>query len=93
MKFFGVEYYKREQWNLLLESALDREDLEDTYEEWLQVFEEMIGKLKAQGIKLYKIDVDVQELIKFCEEKGLPNDGEARAQFIAHLATKHRVDL
>jgi len=38
----GVGYYKYEQWNLLLESASDREDLEDTYEEWLQVFEKMI---------------------------------------------------
>ncbi len=40
----GVGYYKREQWNLLLESASDREDL------------------------------------------------EARAQFIAHLATKQGIE-
>jgi hypothetical protein len=52
--------------------------LEDTYEEWLQVFKETIGKLKAQGIEPYKIDVDIQELIEFCEEKGLPNNGKAR---------------
>lgn len=69
---------------------MDLEDLEDNYEEWFQVFEEMIGELKAQGIKLYKIDVYIQELIKLCEEKGLPNKGEARGQFIARLATKHR---
>ena len=86
----GVGYYKREQWNFLLESASDRENLEGTYEEWLQVFKETIGKLKAQGIKPYKIDVDVRELIAFCEEKGFPNNGKTRAQFISHLVSKHR---
>jgi hypothetical protein len=34
----GVGYYKREQWNFLLESASDRENLEGTYEEWLKFF-------------------------------------------------------
>jgi len=53
------------------------------------VFEEMISGLKAQGINPYKSDVDIQELIKFCEEKGRPDKGEARAQLIARLATKH----
>jgi len=92
MKSIGVGHYKGEQWNFLLKSASDREDLEDTYEEWLRVFEKMIGELKASGIEPYKIDVDDPELIKFCEEKGLPNNGKARAQFIAYLATKQGIE-
>ena len=31
---FGIGFYRREQWPLLLETADDRKELEDTYDEW-----------------------------------------------------------
>ncbi len=34
----GLGFYKREEWQRLLETAVDRDILEDTYDEWLAVF-------------------------------------------------------
>ncbi|MGB7624899.1 MAG: hypothetical protein WBN92_21335 [Terriglobia bacterium] len=65
------------------ELAGDPEVLENTYEEWVQMAEEKMGELLKAGIEAWKIPVDVEELQRWCESKGLPLDGYARAKFVA----------
>lgn len=81
----GIGFYKREQWPLLLENAIDSHVLEKTYDQWLDLVESSIEKIKAHGIEPRLVDVDIGELINFCKDHGLQNTAAARSKFIAKL--------
>ena len=79
----GVAWYRRDQWPRLLEVAEDADELEDTYEGWLQIANERFNNFKVPGVLLKKVDVDIEELIAWCAERGRPVDGSARSEFVA----------
>ena len=81
-KVIGVGWYKPEQWALLLSASVDRDELESTYAEWLTSAESSLKAIRKTGWTLIKIDIDVEELIFWCNKAGMPLDGNARAQFI-----------
>jgi hypothetical protein len=77
----GVAWYRREQWNRLLEISSDRDQLEDTYEEWESIAEKHFDELARPGFPIRKVDIDVEELLSWCGSQGRPVDGEVRAHF------------
>ena len=79
---FGVGWYRAEQWPLLLAVSVDRDELEPTYAEWLDVAESSLASLRMAGLDPVKIDVDVEEMIAWCSEKAKPLNANARVQFI-----------
>ena len=79
----GVGWYRREQWALLLSSSADRDELEDTYDEWLTSAEKTVAELQATGANPRKIDIDMEEMISWAQGKGVRLDGDARSEFIA----------
>ena len=79
----GVAWYRREQWDHLLQIAADREVLEDTYEEWKVTAEESLKKFAMSGHHLRKVDIDVEELLGWCNVHNRPVDGAARSEFAA----------
>ena len=81
----GIGFYKREQWPLLLASAVDSHILEKTYDDWLDIVDASIDKIKAHGAEPKLVDVDIEELISFCGKEGLQNDAAARSKFIAKM--------
>ena len=86
----GIGFYRRDQYPLLLETANDRDKLEDTYDEWLNTLKKGLKRFKSKGIKPIKVDVDMNELLAFCKEYGLENNGETRSQFFAQLLQQGR---
>ena len=89
-KVIGIGYYRREQWLQLLETAADAQILEKTYDEWLEILDSSMEKIKAHGIEPELIHVDVNELLDFCKNKGLQNNAGARSIFITELSRKKR---
>jgi len=85
-KVVGIGFYKREQWQQLLDTAADADILEKTYDEWMDVLDSSIEKIRAHGIEPELVEVDVDELLGFCKEQGLRNNAETRAKFIARIA-------
>ncbi len=79
----GIGYYKKEQWEILKSLVTDLETIEDTYEEWLQLLKESVTKLEKEGIAVIPIDVDALELNSWCIKRGIPLDGQARAEYIS----------
>jgi hypothetical protein len=79
----GVAWYRRDQWEQLLSVSTDRSDLEDTYEEWVNYAQHGIQVLENQGVRLVKVDVDVDDLIRWCADGNREVDAEARADFVA----------
>jgi len=77
----GVAWYRKEQWDRLLEISSDRDNLDDTYEEWKANAEASLPMLTQEGYVPRKIDVDVEELLRWCNSQKLPVDGDSRSRF------------
>lgn len=81
----GIGFFRREDWEQFIVSADDRENLEDTYDEWLVVFRRAVKDMRATGIKPRKVIFTLDELLDYCQKKGLKNNAEARSEFFAEL--------
>ena len=87
---FGIGFYRKEEWPLLLETAEDRADLEDTYEEWEQNLKKSLKHMRTLGMKPLRVDIDMNELLAWCTAKGRETNGESRAEFITELLRQGR---
>ena len=79
----GIAWYKREEWSHLFEIAADRDELEDTYEEWLHNAETRLHEMSKVGINAIRVYINIDELQDWCIGHGRPVDGKARAVFTA----------
>ena len=79
----GIAWYKREEWSHLWEIAADRDEIEDTYEEWLNNAETRLREMAEAGINAKRVYINVGELQDWCIVHGRPLDGSARAVFTA----------
>ena len=77
----GLAWYRREQWPLLREVAADPEILEETYDAWLRIAQKAAVDLALEGVRAERVDIDVEELVKWCRANSRLVDSSARAQF------------
>ncbi len=89
----GVAWYCREEWGRLLAVSVDRERMEETYDEWMRSARRTLLEMKGQGAHVEKVDVGVDELVKWCRDRNVSVNGEARANFASFklLQRHHRV--
>jgi hypothetical protein len=83
LEVLGVGWYRRDQWALLKAHSVDAATLEDSYDEWLAYAERTTGELRVRGFESRRVDIDVEEMIRWCKAEGRALDGKARARFIA----------
>ncbi len=81
----GIGFYRREQWSLLRETAVDSHLLEESYDDWIEVVDAAVTKIRDSGLEPKLVDVDVEELLAYCRRKGVPNNAETRSRFVAEL--------
>ncbi len=79
----GVAWYRPEQWQRLREISIDKDVLEETHAEWVQNAERAVQELRRQGMKPVEVDVDVEELLKWCASQHIAVNGEARSTYVA----------
>jgi hypothetical protein len=89
----GIAWYRREEWPKLLAASADRDQLEDTYDEWVSGVEETLSRLSAEGIHAEKVDIDMDKLIAWCREKQVPLDGNARAKYASVMLEARNLDV
>jgi hypothetical protein len=87
---FAVAWYSPEDWHRLREGAADPEALETTYEEWVATANSALQKIRNAGLSAEKVQVNVDELISWCEAQGLALDGHARARYAAEKSRQRR---
>jgi hypothetical protein len=86
----GVAWYRPEQWQRLRDVSEDAENLEETYDAWLQTAERMIRDGIPADVVVEKIDVDVEEVLAWCNVMGLPMNTASRARFVSErVRQKH----
>ena len=79
----GVAWYRPEQWQRLRDVSEDVDNLEETYDAWLQTAERMLRDGIPAGVVVEKIDIDVEEVLAWCNERGLPMNAQSRTRFVA----------
>jgi len=77
----GVAWYRPEQWERLREISEDWDKLETTYEDWKRNAERALREMRKAGMYPEKIDIDVEDLLHWCNEQNRPIDSNARVQY------------
>jgi len=85
---FGMCWYRPDQWERLLETAADREKLEDTHAGWLASATKGLFRMRAAGMSVDPVEVDVEAMLRWCRVIGRPFDSAARAEYVAELLRK-----
>ena len=81
----GLAWFDRKQWQRLTEVVEDRNELDDTFEQWKQSALEAVRTIEHEGQKVEKVHVEVESLVSWCREKGLPVNGKSRAEYVAQI--------
>lgn len=81
-----IAWYKPTQWARLREVSEDRAELEPTYLQWFDAASKQIQDMGRAGLRVQRVDVDVEELVEWCRERGVPVTASARAWFTAEKA-------
>jgi hypothetical protein len=79
----GIAWYRRDQWARLREISLDADEIEATYDEWLECAWKRMSELRQHGCEAQRVDVDTEELLRWCTKKGVRVDAAARSEFAA----------
>jgi hypothetical protein len=79
----GVAWYRPEQWERLREVSEDVENLEETYVVWLQTAERMIRDGIPPDVRVERVDIDVEEVLAWCNARGLPMNATSRSRYVS----------
>ena len=78
----GLAWYKEEQWEAFKCYCTDGNMMADSFDFWLKGALNAIKQMKKQNIKLYKIVIDLDDFIKYCNNENLEPNGNARANYV-----------
>lgn len=74
--------YRKKDWKRFIKIIDDRESMHDIWNEWHKAFLKTKKDLISQGFEVKDVEINLDELIKYCEIRGMKNDGKARSQFV-----------
>lgn len=79
----GIIWWTPEQWERAKRISDDSHAFDDTYQDWKESAEQALKNFHDLRITAYKIEIDLNELIKWCNKKNKPLDGKARSEFVS----------
>ena len=74
-------WFTREAWPAIRALSIDRDDLPERHEEWLELAERRLAALAAQGLIVEKIVIGPAELQAWARENRREIDSDARVDF------------
>lgn len=86
----GLAWWQADQWTRLKEISEDRDNLEDTYEEWRKNAAKAFQEFEASGQSVSKVSINLEALLAWCNEKGVPVNAKYRAEYTAHVLQQRR---
>jgi hypothetical protein len=79
----GIARFCPDDWQKWLETVDDPQELPATYAEWLGGAEAMAVRLRQAQLEVVWVDVEPGSMSRWCGERGIPNDTEARSRYAA----------
>jgi len=80
-KIYSIPYYKKEQYKLLRQVSSDKETFPESFDKMFADTELKYKQLKKKGLTVVRVNVDVNELHKWCVSQGLEIDPESRLKY------------
>lgn len=77
----ALAWYRRDQWDMLMEHSADARDIDGTYDEWLATNLRLERQMRAMGAEVVRVDMDIPIVLEWCRRKGLPLNGESRSEY------------
>jgi len=77
-----IAYYRKKDWNRLINMIDDKESMHDNWHDWHKAFEKGKRDLMNQGFEVQDVIINLDELSEYCKLQGIKNDGKARSQFV-----------
>ena len=84
----GVAWFDRQQWLRLAEVVPDRNELDDTFQQWERSAKKTLEDLEREGQLVEKVPIKIDELLAWCTLRGLRPSSEARSQYVLELMQK-----
>jgi hypothetical protein len=81
----AICFYTFDSYIELKEGAEDKDALCDTYSDWLVEFTKAVKTLKEKGLDVVPVNVNIDELKKWCKRNKLKNTSSARSKFALEL--------
>src|SRR2546425_8485289 len=66
----GFAWFDRQQWNRLTEVVDDRNELDDTFEQWERSALDALRTLERQGQRAEKVHIEVDAFVSWCKGRG-----------------------
>lgn len=82
----AMVWYKKEDWDTLMDLFPDSHLLPPSYENWLSRAEEMKTQAEVRGDVVIKVYIDPQTFPAWCKEQGKEMDSESRAELAILVA-------
>lgn len=82
----AIAWYREDQWDRLREISEDRDQLDETYAEWVVKAQGVLDHLVAEGLAIEKVEIDLDDLQRWCAEQGMPINSRASASYAAEKA-------
>lgn len=82
----ALAWYRQNQWQLLLDYSTDSDKLAGTYEEWLEHAEEKVREMSNDGMHVVKVDINVEDMKKWCEKSDKTININTRSEYAVFLA-------
>lgn len=77
-----LAYYRKEDWKRFIKISDDRDSMHSSWKEWHKAFIKLKKDFILQGFQVKVVEIDLDELIIYCQIKGVKNDGRTRSQFV-----------
>jgi len=82
----ALVWYREEHYQQLLAIFDDADLLPPTYHQWQTRAEEKKAEIETAGDQVIKVFIDPETFPKWCEEKNLAKDANARSQLALEVA-------
>ena len=83
--FMGFCWYQREEWEKLKATAVDKDALDDSYDEGKSNATRAIKDLRDVGQLVQKVKINIEQLDAWCEKNGVENTSEARSRYCGEV--------
>jgi hypothetical protein len=87
-RIVGFPWYKPENFALLRSMFDDGEKLQRTYVEWMNAAYTALERFRRDGVQVVKVDIDPVEFPRWCVERGLLLNSEARRAYANLIAAR-----
>ena len=81
----GFAWFDRQQWHRLTEVVDDRNELDDTFEQWERSALDALRTLERQGQRAEKVHIEVDAFVSWCKGRGFPVNGASRAEYVSFV--------